>query len=170
MSSLYEISREYIDFQIAIENGEIPEEAIADTLAAIEGEFNQKIENTAMMIKNIIAEEKAIADEIKALQKRKKDKENLSARLKNGIYTFMTHLGKTNVETARAKVTIAKNPPSLKIDNEDAFKEWAIKNKLDDYLTFKEPELNKNAIKDAITSGKTFEGASLERGEGVRIK
>ena len=33
------------------------------------------------------------------------------------------------------------------------FKKWAMENNADDYLTFKEPELNKTSIKKALANG-----------------
>jgi hypothetical protein len=40
--NLYEINTEYLALMSAVENGEIPEEAIADTLEGIEGLFDFK--------------------------------------------------------------------------------------------------------------------------------
>ena len=44
---LYEIAAEYQAFLDAVEAGEIPEEAIGDTLDGIVGEFDQKADNIA---------------------------------------------------------------------------------------------------------------------------
>ena len=49
--NLYEISADYQRFQEQVESGEIPEEAIADTLEAIEGNFDDKVDSIACIIK-----------------------------------------------------------------------------------------------------------------------
>lgn len=170
MSSLYELSQSYIDFQELIESGAIPEEAIKDTLEGLDLQINAKIEGIALVIKNALAEEKAIADEIKALQERKKTKTATVDKLKMYLLQQLTAMGKTKIETARATISIAKNPPSLKIADESKFKEWALKNSKDSLLTFKEPELNKAAIKSALQAGEEVLGAEIVQGEGVRIK
>ena len=41
---LYELTDEYLKLLDAIDAGEIPDEAIEDTLAGIEGEIDEKIE------------------------------------------------------------------------------------------------------------------------------
>lgn len=101
--TLYEISREYSDFVIAVENGEIPEEAINDTFEMLTGELDEKIDNTACVIKNLNAEAAAIKGEIDALAARKKSKENLVAYLKNKIAQAMQSSGKIKLETRRRK-------------------------------------------------------------------
>ena len=67
---LYEISNEYNQFLQAVEDEEIPIEAVADTLEGIKGEFNEKADNIACMIKNQEAEMLAIKAEKDALNKR----------------------------------------------------------------------------------------------------
>ena len=58
--NLYEISVDYRRFQEQVESGEIPEEAIADTLEAIEGNFDDKVDSIACIIKSLLAEAKEI--------------------------------------------------------------------------------------------------------------
>ena len=65
--SLYSLINDYQDFLEAVEAGEIPEEAITDTLEAIEGEIEVKIDNIASAIKNLTAEASMIRTEEKAL-------------------------------------------------------------------------------------------------------
>ena len=78
--TLYEISREYSDFVIAVENGEIPEEAINDTFEMLTGELDEKIDNTACVIKNLNAEAAAIKGEIDALAARRSTQPRRSSR------------------------------------------------------------------------------------------
>ena len=50
---LYEIANDYLALLQAIDEGEIPEEAIADTLEAIEGEIEFKADNLACVLKTL---------------------------------------------------------------------------------------------------------------------
>lgn len=169
MSTLYEIEQSYMDFLTAVDNGEIPEEAIADTLAAIEGEFAAKAENIACLVKNLSADEKSLAAEIKALQERKASKTALISRLKDTLYNSMLAIGTRRIDTARVLVTIAKNRPTAEIKDEGTFIEWAITNK-PEYLRMAKPEIAKTAVYEALASGTVIEGATIVQKEGVRIK
>ena len=105
--NLYEIKEEFLELLDAIENGEIPDGAIADTLEGMKGEFDEKIENTACYIKNLKAEADAIKAEENSLKERRQVKEHQIERLKNGMMECMSHLGIKKVEGARARVTIS---------------------------------------------------------------
>ena len=48
---LYDIKEEYLKFKEMTENGEIPPEAVGDTLACIEGEPEVNADNIACIIK-----------------------------------------------------------------------------------------------------------------------
>ena len=72
--SLYQMTTDYRQLLEAIENGEIPEECIADTLEAVKGEIEIKADNIACMLKNLLAEEEAMNVEIVKLRARKEAK------------------------------------------------------------------------------------------------
>ena len=67
---LYEIANEYLALVEAIENEEIPEEAVADTLEAMTAEIEDKADNIACLMKALNAEALAIREEEKRLAKR----------------------------------------------------------------------------------------------------
>jgi hypothetical protein len=53
---LYELANDYLALMQAIDNGEIPEEAIADTLESITAGIEEKADNIACLLKNIEAD------------------------------------------------------------------------------------------------------------------
>lgn len=162
--NLYEISNDYLSFMEAIESGDIPEESIADTLQAIEGDFESKIDNIACFVKSLEAESKAISDEAKNLVERSKAKQNKADRLREYIFSALKLTGIQKVETARNTVGIKKNPPKVVIDDESAFlKQYP------DYAKIK-TELDKASVKDALKGGNEFDGASLVQGESLSLK
>ena len=85
--NLYEISVDYRRFQEQVESGEIPEEAIADTLEAIEGNFDDKVDSIACIIKSLLAEAKEIKSERDALDGRMKQKQKVADRLTKTLKT-----------------------------------------------------------------------------------
>lgn len=166
---LYEISETRLRFLEAIESGEIPEEAIADTLAGIDGEFDEKADDIACYIKTLLSESQAIKSEIDTLTERAATKKHKADKLTDYLFQQFKLSGKSKLETARNVLSIRKNPPSVQIENEESFVVWAKGNNAD-LLTFKEPTPNKKEIKIALQSGAKIPGAKLEQGEKLAIK
>jgi outer membrane murein-binding lipoprotein Lpp len=165
---LYEIAADYKRLLQMIEDGEIPEEAIKDTLESITSILEDKVDNIACLIKNINAEVEAIKAEEKALAERRKAKENHVERLKDYLTETLINNGCTKVETARNKVTFRKSEP-VHIADETAFISWARLYR-DDLLTYSEPKVNKTAIKKALQNGDEIVGASIEEKQNIQIK
>ena len=163
---LYEIANDYLALMQAIDEGEIPEEAIADTLEAIEGEIEIKADNIACLIKTLDAEAAAIKVEEKMLAERRKAKENAQERIKAYLAEVLQRLNINNIETARNKITFRKSE-SVVID--DSFITWARDNRAD-LLNFSEPTANKTEIKKALKGGAEIEGAYIESKQNIQIK
>ena len=167
--TLYELMTEYKNFLSAIENGDIPEEAIADTLEGIEATIDEKIDNTACMLKVLAAEEAAIKAEEERLAQRRKVKANLQDRLKNYLADMLLAMGKTEFESPRNKITFRKTPPKVVFDDEKKFIEWAQVN-ADSLLSYGKPTVDKTAIKVALANGAELEGVRLETSQSMTIK
>ena len=60
---LYELTNDYLALLDAIDNDEMPEEAIADTLEAITASIEDKADSIACVLKNLDAEIVAIKTE-----------------------------------------------------------------------------------------------------------
>lgn len=161
--TLYELTKAYSDFAAAVENGEIPEEAIADTFDMLEGDLDDKIDNTACAIKNLNVEIKGIDDEIKALMARKKSKENSVAFFKDNITRAMQSSGKDRFETARNKIAFRKSE-RLVIADEAEFA-----GKYPEFVTLT-PKISKTDVKAAVKSGRSFDGADIVEVQNIQIK
>ena len=162
---LYEISAEYADFLAAVEAGEIPEEAIADTLSCIEGEFEEKADNLACIIKQLRAEAKAIKAEAAVLSDRAEAKKGRSDTLVNYLLGQMQAVGKSKIETPRNAITVAKNPDSVNIVDERTLYMFR-----PDLFTAAVPMPSKTAIKAAIKGGEDVPGVELVGSYGLRVK
>ena len=165
--NLYEVASEYKRLLEDIEAGNIPEEAISDTLDSVECELSFKVENIACYIKSLQAESKAIKDEADALALRKKSKDAEAERLINYLMDAMKSAKKDKIETSKCRVTVRKNPESVIVGAD--FGKWAISNRKD-LLTYAEPSPDKTAIKEALKSGEAIPGCSIFRTERLEIK
>lgn len=164
---LYEVTNDYLALMQAVEDGDIPEEAIADTLEAIKGEIEVKADNIACLLKNIEADVLAIKAEEKRLAERRRAKERSHERIKAYLSETLQKLGINKVETARNNIAFRKSE-SVEIDA-DTFYSWAVKYR-DDLLTYAEPTANKTEIKRAIKDGAEIVGACLVSRQNIQIK
>ena len=167
--TLYELMTDYKNLLSAIEDGDIPEEAIADTLEGIEASIDEKIDNTACLLKVLAAEEAAIKSEEERLAQRRKVKANVQNRLKNYLSEMMLSMGKTEFESPRNKISFRKTPPKVVFDDEKKFIEWA-QIHADSFLNYGKPTVDKTAIKVALTNGAEIEGVRIESGQSMTIK
>lgn len=163
---LYELANDYVALMQAIDNEELPEECIADTLEAITGEIEVKADNIACMLKNIEAEVKAIKEEEANLATRRKTKEKAYERLKEYLSATLQSLSIDKVETARNKITFRKSE-SVEID--DTFIEWAQENR-EDLLKYSAPTADKTEIKKLLKGGAELQGAQLISKQNIQIK
>ena len=166
---LYEISNQYQEFMDMVESGEIPDEAIADTLASLDGEFEEKADNVACVIKSLLSEAQAIKAESDALLERADIKKHKAERLNDYLYQQFKLAGKSKIETSRNVLQIKKTPASVKIEDTESFIKWAQENN-DDLLNYGKPAPKKKEIKQAIESGTEIPGVKLESGEKLAIK
>lgn len=166
---LYEIATDYENLMAAIENGDIPEDAVIDTLESITSLLEDKADNIACLIKNLTAEAEAIKAEEDRLKARRTAKLNRAERLTSYLSDILQRSGYTNIETARNVISFRKTPPKVVFDNESAFIEWARVN-ADNYLNYGKPTVNKTAIKAAIDSGTKIEGVRVESSQNISIK
>lgn len=165
MATIYELKSGYIELMMMAEDGEVDEQALHDTMEALEGEIEDKADGCAMIMKELDAKAEIIDKEIKRLQERKKSLENRSDWIKKSLQELMILSGKTKFKTTLFNFSIAKNPASVRLDTEDL----AIIPER--FLKYVEPSIDKTAIKDALKNGEDLTGiAHLEQTESLRIK
>lgn len=165
---LYEIANEYIELLDMIENGDIPEEAIEDTLESMTFEIEAKVDNIACLLKNIDAEMVAIRAEEKRLAERRKAKEKAYDRLKDYLANTLLRLDIKKVETARNMISFRKSE-SVEIADENAFLEWASTHR-DEFLKYSTPTIDKTLVKQALKADEDIIGATLVTKQNIQIK
>ena len=166
MASLYDITGRALALLQMADDEDIEDEVFKDTLDGIEGEFDDKIETYCKVIKNIEADAKAVAEELKRLQAKKKHLENTVDRMKKTMYEAMKLTGKTSSGGTILKATIQKNGGALPLIMDDPIAE--------DYpeeFRLIEYKANNEAIRKALDDGQELPFAHYgERGESIRIK
>lgn len=163
--TLFELSAQYLQFMELIENGEIPAEAIADTFEALDGEIEIKIDNTACVIKQLLAEAVAIKEQETALRERRTQKEKAAENLKALLTDNMQRIGKNKLDTARNLVSFRKST-SVKIEDEAGFMKA-----FPQFCNVKtEVSINKKELTDRLKAGEEINGASLEVKQNLQLK
>lgn len=167
---LYEIKSQYLDLLNRIENGEIPEEAIKDTLESIEGDFEDKINSIACFIKSLEAEITALKTEADNLKQRAETKAKKVDNLRRYIFESMKQLDKTKIETPQNVISVKKNPPKVEVS--ENFIEWAKNDELFKFLVKHKEKYtpDKNAIKDLLKKGQEIPYCQLVQEESLNIK
>lgn len=159
MASLYELTG--IFKQINDMEG-LDEETKADTLDSIDwtDQFEEKVENTVKVIKNKEADKKQLKEEIDRLTARCKSIENDITRLKTSLQGAFEITGHDKVKGLLFTVYLAKNQPSVVVDEDQLPKKY--------FVITKKPD--KNAIKELLNAGKKVKGATLQESKSLRIK
>lgn len=164
MSSIYELTADYLQIMQMMEDGELDPQTLADTMEAVEGEFEIKAESYAKVMRNLDGDITAIKAEIDRLTKKKQTLENNIKTMKKALQGAMEVTGKTKFKTDLFSFRIQKNAPSVIMD------ETYIENVPERFLKYKDPEINRTAIKEAILAGEDLEGlAHLEQSSSIRI-
>lgn len=147
---------------IDLDTGEVI--SVADALEKLEMARETKIENAAMMVKNLSAEAAAIKAEEEKLAKRRKAIENKADDVKQFLIRALTREDGTSEKfrTARAAVTVKLNPAKVIISDEKLLPEVFFREIID-----RKPD--KEQIKEVLSRGIDVPGAALERGRSVMI-
>ena len=161
---LYEITDEARQLLQLVEDGEMTEQEIADTLEGVQLEFNEKAEQIGYLLKNLEPFEGGIDAEIKRLQAKKKAIQNRGDSIREYLRINMEACGIKKIECPAFAITLRKPQPKAEVENEQALP--------DDYVTVKTSFApDKRAILADLKAGKQIPGAKLQMGtSSVLIK
>ena len=163
MLKLYEIDQAILEC-IDQESGEILD---IEKLDALQMERERKLEGVALWIKDLKAETAAVKEEADKLTARKKSLENKVEGLKNWL---LYALNGEKLKTPRCNVYQTHNQKVV-IDDEKALIDMLMTSPFGEkFLRMKDPEIDKNALKDSMKQGYEYEFAHLEETESVVIK
>ena len=163
--NLYEITGNLLALQNLMESDELDAETLADTLEAVEGEYEIKLENYCKVIKNLEADITAIKNEVTRLSYNRKSLEKNIDILKAAMFDSMKSTGTNKVKGQIFTLSIQKNggkaPVVVDVKTAD----------LPDELVRIKEEADIEAIRSYIEETGDLTYAHFgERGESLRIK
>lgn len=167
MSTLYELTEDYLNLLEMAEDPETDPQAFADTLEGLEGEIEIKADGYGKVYKQLLADAAMLKEEKQRLEKRQKAAETRAEYLKKHLEDAMKAMGKEKFKTELFSFNIQKNPPSVKIGEKYEQNPDLIPM---DYLRIKAPEIDRKKILEELKNGKTFDFATLEQESSLRIK
>lgn len=157
--NLYEIDYSILNC-VDAETGEILD---VDMLNALEMKRDEKIENIALWVKNLLSDAEQIKKEREILAEREKVAKNKAENLKKYLSDY---LNGTKFETPKVKVSFRKSESVDVLD----IKELMEMNNAEKYLKYSDPTPDKTAIKQAIKKGINIPGCSLVKKDNIQIK
>lgn len=167
MLKLYEIQTNYLAALEMFTDPEtdIPPEAVADTLEAIEGEFQEKAVQVAAFARQMEKEAEAIEEAEKQMAKRRKALEGRARWLKDYVKIGMEMMGQSKISAPWFVLSIAKNPGAV-----DVFDAAAIPGEFMRIPEPPPPAPDKTAIKAALAAGREVPGARMVNGTRLSIR
>ena len=139
------------------ESGEIID---LEAIAALEMERDKKIENLSCWYKNLLADAEALKAQKNAFAEREKAAKAKAESLRGFLGRYLN--GK-KFETAKVAMSFRKSE-AVEFDAK------CIGDVPEEFLKFKDPELDKVAVKKAIKAGETVPGCELVARQNLQIK
>ena len=124
---------------------------------------DEKIKNVALYYLNLVSDANELEEQEKKFKERKDACKKQAERLKEFLSYYLNGEKK---EFTECTIKFGKSK-SVEVDSD--FINWA-KDNAKEYLRYKEPEVDKTKIKEAITGGKTVEHASIVEKTNISIK
>lgn len=157
--TLYELTTAAAQLYELLSSGEIDEQTLNDTLAALGSE--EKLESYCKVIRQLEADAEALKAEKDRIYKKQQATENSIARMKSVIAEFLkSHDAKKS--TAGIFTVSLSESKAVNITDENKVPAR--------FLVEQPPKIDKSAIRAELMAGGDVEGCELKINEGVRIK
>lgn len=164
LPSLYSLSAQYKQLA-ALEDEDIPEEVIRDTLEALTGDLQDKAVNVAKFMRNL----DVFADDIDEAAKAMKDRAARIRKKSESMRSYLLHNMQaceiSKIESPYFTLAVRKNPASVVVFDEAQVPAG--------YMVQKPappPQLDKKAVADDLKAGKDVPGCRLEQGVRLEVK
>ncbi len=171
MSSLFEITADMMQLVDMMDDPEIDEQALIDTLEGAEGEFNDKIESWLKVIRMKEADIKERKDLIASLTDKNKVDDNAIERMKKVVMMVMNATGYKKAGTAILSATVCAAGGKTPLVWADGVKEDARLLPEKYQITETIVKANTDKIREDLDAGVEVPGVGYgERGSYLRIK
>lgn len=156
--NLYELSQNYL----AVQEMDLEEDVLRDTLDSIEEAIEDKAVNIAKWIRNLEADKKAFEEEEKRFKEKKQAADNRIKSLKLYLEDNMRLTGKTKFKAGFFSFAIQNNPPSVEVFDEALIPKQ--------FLIAQPVKIDRAGIKELLKAGEEVPGAELKHSSGLRIR
>ena len=119
MTSLYDLSGQYLALAELADDPNMPPEALQDSLEGLDGAIEVKAQALLQVVAGMEGDTGAIDAEIKRLQERKRIIDNRAQRLRQYLFDNMQATGITKISCPLFAITLAKGRPVVVIDAEE---------------------------------------------------
>ncbi|CAK0780992.1 Viral Gp157 protein [Gammaproteobacteria bacterium] len=162
--TLYELTGQYAQAAETLEDLDLPEEAVRDTLEALESEIAVKAQNIGAFILNLEAEASKIETAEKRLADKRRALKNRAKWIRDYLFSGMQTAGLKKLKSPDGLFTLSirKNPPSVTVDDQSLIPDRFIR-------TITEVSVDKAALREELKI-REVPGSRLEAGERLEIK
>lgn len=160
MTTLFELTKEQHQVLNLVENGNLSQEEVADTLEALQMEIEDKVTAYCHVNRKLSSELEMLVNEEKRIKELKTQKQNEVSRLKQQLKLAMQNAGMAKIDVGLFKVSTRKGVDSVNVIDQDKLPSQFLK-------TTVAPD--KTAIKAALKAGEKLDGAELVTGESSLI-
>lgn len=161
---LYQISNEYQQAFDNLSEMDLSHEVIADSLASIKGEFEDKAKAIVAIILNLEAENLGINAALAKMTERRMKNLRKIGNLREYLLKNMEVCNIKNIKTDEFAVSIRKNPPRLVVD------ENALPGEYIEVEVIEERNILKDKLKELLKEGIVIPGAKLEQSTRLHIE
>lgn len=162
---LFEITAQFKALEALTDSEDLPPEVIADTLAALEGDFEVKAVAVAKFILSLDASAESINEAAKAMASRAARMTKRAESVRHYLLLqFQLFDWKRKIETPELVIARRNNPVAVQVTDETTIP--------DEFWIQPEPppkRIDKKAVKAALQAGTEIAGAFLESGERISI-
>ena len=164
MAALFELANEFRTLADKLNDAELDQQTITDTLDGASGDLEEKIINTAKYYRNIEADAEKIEEAAKQMLARAKTLRTHAGNIKQYLQSNLERAGLQKVNSPWFVVSIKQNPASVQIDDESLIP--------DDYMREIPASYapDKKLMRSAMDEGYVIPGVQLVRGTRLEIK
>lgn len=163
--ALYQLSGELQQVAAKLAEDGLDAQTIRDTIESISGPFEEKAKSAVSVARSYEALAAQIKDAEAQMAKRRKALENSAARIREYVLGCMVAGNVERVESPFFVLSVAANPPAV-----DVFDAKQVPDEFWRQPPIPEKEIDKTAIKAALTAGQDVPGARLVRGVRLAVR
>jgi folylpolyglutamate synthase/dihydropteroate synthase len=163
--TLYQLSQEYKQQLETLADLDLSPEVVQDTLESLGGELQTKAQNTVAFMRHLESLSESIKLAEAQMELRRVSIERRVQQLKDYVLISMQDAGIHKIESPYFVVSVAKNPPSVEVYNQEVIPMEFMKTP-----PAPPPSPDKKAIIEAMKSGVDVAGCRLRQGVRLSIK